>query len=45
MVIQSYFNKIKATLDRYAIINYVLDSKADFEVRAGDQGYLYFTRA
>ncbi len=41
MVIQSYFNKIKATLDRYAIINYVLDSKADFEVRAGDQGYLY----
>ena len=39
-MIQSYFDQIKASIDRYATASFVLDSSVHFEVRPGDQGYL-----
>jgi len=39
-VIQVYFNQIKAIVDEYAIIPFVLDANVSFEIRPGAQGYL-----
>ena len=41
MVIQRYFSEIKQALDRYAILQFVLETNVDFELRPGDQGYLH----
>ncbi len=40
MVIQTYFNQIKAGVDRYASTPFVLDAKLNFDLRPGEQGYL-----
>jgi len=40
MVIQTYFNRIKAEIDRYASTRFVLSTKINFDLRPGDQGYL-----
>jgi hypothetical protein len=40
-VIQAYFAQIKATIDRYAVANFVLDTVVSFETRPGSQGYLH----
>ena len=40
MVIQNYFARLKASLDRYATTSFVLETKVNFETRPGDQGYL-----
>ena len=39
-MIQSYFNRIKSLVDRYANMPFVLDVALSFESRPGDQGYL-----
>lgn len=39
-MIQAYFDQIKALVDRYAVTRFVLDAKASFETRPGEQGYL-----
>lgn len=41
MVIQRYFSEIKKVIDRYAILQFVLETDVDFELRSGDQGYLH----
>jgi hypothetical protein len=41
MVIQRYFSEIKAAIDRYAILQVVVETDVDFELRSGDQGYLH----
>lgn len=41
MVIQRYFNEIRAAIERYAAIAYVLTTDVNFESRPGDQGYLH----
>ncbi len=40
MLLQTYFNRIKAEVHRYAATRFVLDSKINFDLRAGEQGYL-----
>jgi len=40
MVIQTYFNQIKAGIDRYAATRFLLDAKLNLDLRSGDQGYL-----
>jgi len=39
-MIQSYFERFKAKLDRFAAIPSVLTSQVSFEARPGDQGYI-----
>lgn len=40
MFLPTYFNRIKAEIDRYAATRFVLDAKINFDSRPGDQGYL-----
>ena len=40
-MIQAYFAHIKATIDKYAAANFVLDSHVSFETRPGNQGYVH----
>jgi hypothetical protein len=40
MVIQAYFNQVKAIVDQYAATPFVLDANVSFEMRPGEQGYL-----
>jgi len=40
MLLQTYFNRIKAEVDRYATTRFVLDVKINFDSRPGDQGYM-----
>jgi len=40
MFLQTYFNRIKAEIDRYAATRFVLDVKINFDSRPGDQGYV-----
>jgi hypothetical protein len=40
MTIQSYFNQIKTLVDRYATTDLILESKVNFDLRPGEQGYL-----
>ena len=42
-MIQAYFNHIKAILDQYTAVSFVLDSTISFEQRPGNQGYLHGT--
>lgn len=39
-MIQNYFARLKAELDRYATTSFVLETKLNFKTRPGDQGYL-----
>ncbi|MCP4345630.1 MAG: hypothetical protein GY795_08895 [Desulfobacterales bacterium] len=39
-MIQSYFEQIKTTVDQYSAISFVLETKVNFEIRPGGQGYL-----
>jgi hypothetical protein len=38
-VIQTYFDQIKALIDRFAATPFVLHTQLHFETRQGDQGY------
>lgn len=40
MFLQTYFNHIKAEIDRYAATRFVLEVEINFDSRPGDQGYL-----
>lgn len=40
MVIQTYFNQIRAEVDRYTSTPFLLDTKLNFDLRSGEQGYL-----
>ncbi len=40
-MIQSYFERFKASLDRFAAMPFVLTTEVSFEARPGDQGYLF----
>ena len=40
-MIQSYFARFKASLDRFAAMPFVLTSQASFEARPGDQGDIF----
>lgn len=40
-MIQTYFSHIKAILDQYTAVSFVLDSAVSFEQRPGNQGYLH----
>lgn len=39
-MIQAYFNRIKAIVDPYTRIHFVLDANVSFEMRSGEQGHL-----
>lgn len=39
-MIQAYFNRVKAIIDLYTSIPFVLDTNVSFEMRPGEQGYL-----
>ncbi len=41
MVIQTCFDQLKRVLDHYATANFVLDVQVTFELRPGDQGYVF----
>lgn len=40
MNIESYFDDIKAVLDRYSKARFVINIKVSFDIRPGEQGYL-----
>lgn len=40
MVIQTYFNQIKALVDEYTTTSFVLEANINFDARPGNQGYL-----
>jgi hypothetical protein len=39
-MIESYFGRFKASLDRFSAMPFVLTSQVSFEARPGDQGYI-----
>ncbi|MFN8458222.1 MAG: DUF6516 family protein [Anaerolineae bacterium] len=40
MVVQTYFNQIKALVDEYTTTSFVLEDNVNFDTRPGNQGYL-----
>jgi len=40
MVMQAYFDQVKALISKYAGTRFVLDAKVSYEMRPGEQGYL-----
>lgn len=43
MLLQTYCNRIKAEVDRYAATSFVLEVEINFDLRPGGQGYLHGT--
>ena len=41
MLIKTYFSEIKAITDKYSATDFVLSTILNFDIRPGDQGYLY----
>lgn len=40
MTIQAYLDEVKAIVEHFAVTHFVLEAKVEFDIRAGEQGYL-----